>query len=70
MSICRGWGSLKCCRKDKVLFLVRTFYGTSSMDLHLTPTHLLAPWAETGDFSGEEQHVFAPQNRRQKQIGL
>ena len=44
ISICRVKGSIKCCRKDKVLFLSRAFYGTSSMDPHPTLIHLLAPW--------------------------
>lgn len=40
------------------------------MDPCSTSTQLPAPWVEIGDFSGEEQPMFAPQNYRQKQIGL
>lgn len=70
VSICHVKGSIKCCRKDKILFLLRGFNDTSSMDPCSTSTQLLAPWVEIGDFSGKEQPVFAPQNYRQKQIGL
>ena len=52
ISIRRRKGSIKCGRKDKVLFLSRAFFGTSSTDPHPTPTHLLAPWVQAGDFSG------------------